>query len=97
MHKGSNIKLRKIIWHQSKKQKKFKKSTTRSDDKYGKTRLRQNLYGFKKENIQTYDRQHKENSKKTQISLKNRTVNCKKLNISWNKVQHNSKIKQEHT
>ena len=36
---------------------KSNKSTTRSDDKYGKTRLRQNLYGFKKENTQTYDRQ----------------------------------------
>ena len=48
----------------------FNKSTTRSDDNYGKTRLRQNLYGFKKENTQTYDRQHKENSNKTQISLK---------------------------
>ena len=35
-----------------------------------KTRLRQNLYGFKKENTQTYDRKHKENSNKTQISLK---------------------------
>ena len=36
---------------------KINKSTTRSDDNYGKTRLRQNLYGFKKENTQTYDRQ----------------------------------------
>ena len=35
-----------------------------------KTRLRQNLYGYKKENTQTYDRQYKENSNKTQISLK---------------------------
>ena len=35
---------------------KSNKSTTRSDDNYGKTRLRQNLYGFKKENTQTYDR-----------------------------------------
>ena len=36
---------------------KINKSTTRSDDNYGKTRLRQNSYGFKKENTQTYDRQ----------------------------------------
>ena len=35
---------------------KSNKSTTRSDDNYGKTRLRQNLHGFKKENTQTYDR-----------------------------------------
>ena len=50
----------------------------------------------KKENTQTYDRKNKENNNKTQISL-NRKVNCKKLKSSWNKVQHNSKIKQEHT
>jgi len=36
---------------------KSNKSTIRSDDNYGKTRLRQNFYGFKKENTQTYDRQ----------------------------------------
>ena len=50
--------------------KKFKKSTTRSDDNYGKTRLSQNLYRFKKENTQTHDRQHKENNKQTKKSLK---------------------------
>ena len=42
---------------------KSKKSTTRNDDKYGKTRLRQNLYGFKKENTQTLDMQKNKNSK----------------------------------
>ena len=69
VHKGSNIKLKKL-YDTKARNNKFNKSTTRSDDNYGKTRLRQNLYGFKKENTQTYDRQHKENSKKTQISLK---------------------------
>jgi len=44
------------VLHQSKKQKKFNTSTTRSDDIHGKTWLWQNLYGFKKENTQTYDR-----------------------------------------
>jgi len=39
------------------KNNKSNKSNTRSDNNYGKTRLRQNLYGFKKENTQTYDRQ----------------------------------------
>ena len=76
MHKGSNIKLRKL-YDTKARNKKFKKSTTRSDENYGKTRLRQNLDGFKKENTQTYDRQHKENSNKTQISLKNRITNHK--------------------
>ena len=42
-----------------------------------KKRLRQNLYGFKKENTQTYDRHHKENSNKTQIKPKNRITNHK--------------------
>ena len=69
MHKGTSIKLRKL-YDTKARNNKFNKSTTRSDDKYGKIRLRQNLYGFKKENTQTYDRQHKENSNKTQISLK---------------------------
>ena len=44
--------------------------------------LRQNLYGFKKENTQTLDRQNKENSKQTQNKPKNRNVNCKKLKSS---------------
>ena len=56
MHKGSNIKLRKLYDTKARKNK-INKSTTRSDDNYGKTRLRQNLYGFRKENTQTYDRQ----------------------------------------
>ena len=57
-HKGSNIKLGKL-YDTKARNKKFNKSTTRSDDNYGKTRLRQNLYGFKKENTQRYDRQNK--------------------------------------
>ena len=69
MHKGSSIKLRKL-YDTKARNNKFKKSTTRSDDNYGKTRLRQNLYGFKKENTQTYDRKYKENNNKTHISLK---------------------------
>ena len=56
MHKGSRYKCRKLYYTKA-RNKKFNKSTTRSDDNYGKTRLRQNLYGFKKENTQTYDRQ----------------------------------------
>ena len=56
MHKGSNIKLRKKLYDTKARNKKFNKSTTRSDDNYGKTWLGQNLYGFKKENTQTYDR-----------------------------------------
>ena len=52
MHKGSNIKLRKLYDTKARNKKKINKSTTRSDDNYGKTRLRQNLYGFKKENTQ---------------------------------------------
>ena len=36
---------------------KSNKSTTRSNDNYGITWLRQNLTSFKKENTQTYDRQ----------------------------------------
>ena len=58
MHKGSSIKLRKL-YDTKARNNKINKSTTRSDDNYGKTRLRQNLYGFKKENTQTYDRQKK--------------------------------------
>ena len=68
MHKGSNIKLRKL-YDTKARNNKFNKS----DDNYGKTRLRQNLYGFKKENTQTYDRQHKEKSKKTQNKPKTET------------------------
>ena len=42
MHKGTSIKLRKL-YDTKARNNKFNKSTTRSDDKYGKTRLRQNL------------------------------------------------------
>ena len=47
MHKGSSIKLRKL-YDTKARNNKINKSTTGSDDNYGKTRLRQNLYGFKK-------------------------------------------------
>ena len=47
MHKGSNIKLRKIIRHQSKKQK-INKSTTRSDDNYGKNKTKTKLVWIQK-------------------------------------------------
>ena len=55
MHKGS-ISNSKNYMTLKARNNKINKSTTRSDDNYGKTRLRQNLYGFKKENTQTYDR-----------------------------------------
>ena len=47
MHKGSNLKLRKL-YDTKARNKKFKKRTTRSDDNYGKTRLRQKLVWIQK-------------------------------------------------
>ena len=55
MHKGS-ISNSEKLYDTKARNNKINKSTIRSDDNYGKTRLRQNLYGFKKENTQTYDR-----------------------------------------
>ena len=69
MHKGSNMKLRKLYDTKARKTNSIKvpQEVMTIMEKQD---LRQNLYGFKKENTQTYDRQNKENSKKTQISLK---------------------------
>ena len=47
MHKGSRYKVRKLYYTKA-RNKKYNKSTTRSDDIIGKTWLWQNLYGFKK-------------------------------------------------
>ena len=49
MHKGS-ISNSEKLYDTKVRNNKSNKSTTRSDDNYGKTRLRQNLYGLKKEN-----------------------------------------------
>ena len=57
MHHKLKYQTQKKLYDTKARNKKFNKSTTRSDDNYGKTRLRQNLYGFKKENTQTHDRQ----------------------------------------
>jgi len=91
-----NIKFRKL-YDTKARNNKSNQSTPRSDDNYGKTRLRQNLYGFKKENTQTYDRHKIKTASNTQISLKQNLKlqeNERALEI---KVLHNSKIKQEHT
>jgi len=58
MHKGS-ISISEKLYDTKARNNKINKSTRRSDDNYGKTRLRQNLYGFKKKNTQTHDRQKK--------------------------------------
>jgi len=47
MHKGSNIKLRKL-YDTKTRNNKFNKSTTRRDDNYGKTRLRQKTLWIQK-------------------------------------------------
>ena len=49
---------------------KSNKNTTRSDDNYGKTRLRQNLYGFKKEILKHMIGTKIKTASNTQISLK---------------------------
>ena len=48
MHKGSISNSEKLYDTKARNKIKFNKSTTRSDDNYGKTWLGQHLYGFKK-------------------------------------------------